>query len=238
MTRAPRYQVIYNDLVEQIQSGALAPAAQLPGETDLARQYGVSRMTVRQALDLLDSDRFVVRRQGSGTFVSENVKRGRRLNRLRSFADEIASTSSEVSSRVVRAEAEKADAEVADAFGIAEGDLASHITRVRLIDGCAAALQDAWIPYAVAPSLCREPLLDGSLYRTLSERFGVQLRYADQSMTAALLTEAQAALLDVAPGGAVLEARRRTFDATGGVVELTTSWTLPQFPFLLRIDAE
>ncbi|PXY29008.1 GntR family transcriptional regulator [Prauserella endophytica] len=238
MAHAPRYRVIYDDIVSQIQEGLLAPAAQLPGENDLARQYGVSRMTVRQALDLLDSDNFVVRRQGSGTFVSETAKRGRRLNRLRSFADEIAGTAGEVSSRVVRAETGPATAEVAAVFGIAEGDVVNRVTRVRLIGGAPAALQDAWVPYSVAPSLCREPLLGGSLYRTLTERFGVQLRYADQSMTGALLTAEQAGLLDAEPGGAVLEARRTTYGAAAEVVEFTTSWTLPAFPVLLRIDAE
>ncbi|ASR35536.1 GntR family transcriptional regulator [Prauserella marina] len=238
MARAPRYRVIYDDIVSQIQAGLLAPAAQLPGENDLAKQYGVSRMTVRQALDLLDTDRFVVRRHGSGTFVSDLAKRGRRLNRLRSFADELAGSDGAVASRIVRSETAAASAEVAGVFGVEEGDTVNRITRVRLIEGTPAALQDAWVPYAVAPSLCREPLLGGSLYRTLSERYGVQLRYADQSMTAALLESEQAELLDAEPGGAVLESRRTTYGGAGEVVEFTTSWTRPEFPLLLRIDAE
>ncbi|MET7640894.1 GntR family transcriptional regulator [Streptomyces sp. NPDC005438] len=238
MARAPRYQLIYDDLVERVRSGQLAPGAQLPSESDLARQYGVSRMTVRQALDLLDSDRYVIRRQGSGTFVSEQAGPGRRLNRLRSFADEIAASGGEVTSRVVSAETTKATAEVARVFGVSEGDMAHRVVRVRQIGGTPAALQDAWVPYSVAPSLCREPLLNGSLYRTLSERYGVQLRYADQSMAAALLSAERAEPLGVEPGGAVLETCRTTYGATGEVVEFTRSWTLPAFPFLLRIDAE
>ncbi|GHI99166.1 HTH-type transcriptional repressor YvoA [Streptomyces olivaceus] len=238
MSRAPRYQVIYDDLVSQIRSGVLGQAARLPGETELARQYGVSRMTVRQALDLLESEHFVVRRQGSGTFVSDHTERGRRLNRLRSFADEIADTGGRATSRTVRCETAPASAEVAAVFGTAEGDTANRFTRVRLIGGVPAALQDAWVPYSVAPSLCREPLVDDSLYRTLTERFGVELRHADQSMAAALLDAGQADLLGVRAGGAVLEVRRTTFGARGEVVEFTTSWTLPEFPFLMRIDAE
>ncbi|MFE3602821.1 GntR family transcriptional regulator [Streptomyces sp. NPDC059096] len=238
MARAPRYQVIYDDLVLQIRSGTLAPAARLPSETDLARQYGVSRMTVRQALDLLDSDRFVVRRQGSGTFVSGHGERGRRLNRLRSFAEEIAGTGGEASTRLIHCATAPTPADVAEALGARDDEPANRLTRVRLVDGAPAALQDAWIPYAVAPSLCREPLLDDSLYRTLTERFGVELRYADQSMTATLLTGEQAELLDARPGTPALEVRRTTYGSRGETVEFTTSWTLPGFPFLLRIDAE
>ncbi|EGX59757.1 GntR family transcriptional regulator [Streptomyces zinciresistens K42] len=229
--------MIYDDLVSQIRSGSLAPGTRLPGETDLARQYGVSRMTVRQALDLLDAERCVVRRQGSGTFVNDHTERGRRLNRLRSFADEVEGDGGQ-SSRVIRCETAPAPAEVAEALGVGAGDTVNRLTRVRLIGGTPAALQDAWVPYSVAPSLSREPLLDGSLYRTLTERFGVELRHADQSMAAALLTDEQAELLATAPGGAALEVRRTTYGSRGETVEFTTSWTLPAFPFLLRIDAE
>ncbi|WP_240649494.1 GntR family transcriptional regulator [Streptomyces sp. Z26] len=238
MPRAPRYQVIYDDLVSQIRTGALGRAERLPGETDLAKQYAVSRMTVRQALDLLESEGLVVRLQGNGTFVSDHTERGRRLNRLRSFADEIADTGGTASSRTVACGTAPAPPEAAAAFGGAEGDTANRLTRVRLIGGAPAALQDAWVPYAVAPSLCREPLVDDSLYRTLTQRFGVQLRHADQSMAAALLDAEQADLLGVPPGGPVLEVRRTTYGERGEVVEFTTSWTLPDFPFLMRIDAE
>ncbi|AUA08625.1 MULTISPECIES: GntR family transcriptional regulator [Streptomyces] len=238
MSRAPRYQVIYDDLVSQIRAGALSKDSRLPGETELAKQYGVSRMTVRQALDLLESERFVIRRQGSGTFVSDHAEHGRRLNRLRSFADEIADTGGTASSRVVRCETAPASAEVAEAFGIAEGDLANRLTRVRLIGGVPAALQDAWVPYSAAPSLSREPLVDDSLYRTLTKRFGVELRYADQSMVAVLLDAEQADLLGTLPGRPALEIHRTTYGSRGEVVEFTTSWTLPEFPFLMRIDAE
>lgn len=237
MTQAPMYRVIYDDIVSQITSGALAPADQLPSETDLARQYGVSRMTVRQALDRLGSDQFVRRRQGLGTFVTEEPRRARRLGRLRSFAEELGESAQQVASRIVRCETTTAPVDVARALGGVEGDTVTRLTRVRLVDGAPAALQDAWIPYAVAPSLSREPLLEGSLYRTLTERYGVRLRHADHAMVALALDPERAGLLGLAPGGAVLEGRRSTYDDAGDVVEYTVSVTLPAFPLLLRIDA-
>ncbi|MEV1049068.1 GntR family transcriptional regulator [Streptomyces sp. NPDC049916] len=238
MARAPRYQMIHNDLLSRITSGELPKGAQLPSEADVARQYGVSRMTVRQALDLLGTQGHVIRRQGVGTHVADGAYPARRLNRLRSFAEEIADAGGEVTSRTVREETAPAPPDIATAFGITPGDHANRLTRVRLVGDSPAAYQDAWIPYAVAPSLCREPLLDGSLHRTLTDRFGVRIRYADQTMTASLLTEEQAGHLAAPPGSPALETRRTTYDSDGGIVELTCSWTLPAFPFLLRIDAE
>ncbi|MFJ6651735.1 GntR family transcriptional regulator [Microbacterium sp. NPDC091313] len=236
--RAPMYRVIYDDIVAQIRSGALEPASRLPSEQALAQQYGVSRMTVRQALDLLGDDELLSRRQGSGTYVREHARRGRRLTRLRSFAEELAETASHVTSTIVRAEVTSPSEEVAAALDLAAGDTVSRLTRVRLVDGVSAALQDAWIPYAVAPGLTREPLLEGSLYRTLTDRYGVELRWADQSMTAALLADPEAGLLGVEPGGAVLRGSRTTYTRSDRPVEHTFGWTLPEFPLLLRIDVE
>lgn len=235
---APLYRVIYDDIVAQIRSGELAPAAQLASEPDLAKRYGVSRMTVRQALDLLVADELVSRRRGTGTFVREQTRRGRRFNRLRSFADELADTGAEVVSELVRAEVTRPTDEVAAALGLDEGDSVNRLTRVRRVGGTAAALQDAWVPYAVAPGLTREPLVEGSLYRTLAERYAVDLRWADQSMTADVLGETEASLLGVPPGGAVLRGVRTTFSDADRPVEFTYGWTLPDFPLLLRIEAE
>ncbi|PWV57623.1 MULTISPECIES: GntR family transcriptional regulator [Nocardiopsis] len=238
MTRSARYQVIYDDLFAQITSGALESGAKLESEPELARRYQVSRMTVRQALDLLLADELVTRKRGSGTFVRENPRRGRRLNRLRSFAEELAGADEAVSSQILAATEEKAPEEVAEGLGLEVDGAVNRIRRLRLVDGVAAAVQDAWVPYAVAPGLAREPLVDGSLYRTLTERYGLKLRWANQTMTAALLDKAEAELLSAKEGGAVLHSLRVTYSDAERAIEFTNSWTLPEFPLLLRIDAE
>lgn len=238
MQRAPRYSVIHDDIVEQVRSGTLEPGMRLPSEQDLAKRYGVSRMTVRQALDLLASDEVVVRKHGSGTFVRDQARQGRHIDRLRSFAAELADADVEVTSEVVRAELVDAPGDIAEALGVEPGDPVHRLTRVRLVDGAPAALQDSWIPSRFAPSLTREPLMGGSLYRTLTERHGVRLRWADQSMTAEMLGIDEAALLRVAPGVAVLRGMRTTYTDADEPVEFTHGWTLPSFPLLLRIDAE
>lgn len=238
MQRRPMYRVINEDLAAQIHAGQLSAGEQLPNEHELAKQYGVSRMTVRQALDILVSDDLVTRRQGIGTFVSEQSRRGRRLNRLRSFSEELAASPQHVSSEVVRAELVNPPADVAVALALGTDDSVSRLTRVRRVNGEPAALQDAWIPYAVAPGIVRDPLVDNSLYRTLTEKHGVDLRWADQSMTATLLEKEEADLLGTTPGVAALYGLRTTYSAGRQPVEYTRGWTLPDFPLLLRIDAE
>ncbi|GLU50171.1 GntR family transcriptional regulator [Nocardiopsis ansamitocini] len=238
MPRSVLYRVIYDDILSQITSGALKAGAKLESEPELARRYQVSRMTVRQALDLLITDELVTRKRGSGTYVRENPRRGRRLNRLRSFAQELAGSDVAVTSRTLSATEEKAPQEVAEGLGLEVDDAVNRIKRLRLVGGVPAAVQDAWVPYAAAPGLARDPLVDGSLYRTLTERHGLKLRWADQTMTAALLEPAEAGALSAPVGGAVLHSLRITYSDTESAVEYTNSWTLPEFPLLLRIDAE
>lgn len=237
MARAPRYRVIYDDIVSQIRNGRLPPPSQLPNEHELARRYGVSRMTVRQALDMLGAEHYVVRRQGSGTFVAER-RSGRHLNRLQSFGDELAADDVQVTGETIRFEECRVPPEIAELFGIRTDDIAHRVKRIRKVDKVPAALQDAWIPYAVAPSLTREPLLEDSLYRTLTGRYGVELSHADQELTAVGLSADHAARLGVEEGAPALESKRTTYATDGTVVERVISWTLQQFPLLLRIEAQ
>jgi GntR family transcriptional regulator len=89
MAETPRYERIRADLESQVRSGILRPGAQIPSESALAEQYGVTRMTVRQALEQLSSDGVLVERRGLGTFVAEPRATYRKLNRLSSFRDEV-----------------------------------------------------------------------------------------------------------------------------------------------------
>lgn len=237
MPRLPLYQTIAGDIHAGIRAGEFPPGSQLPSETDLGRRYQVSRMTVRQALDLLASDGLVARRQGSGTYVTE-ARRGRRLKSLRSFGDEVAGIDAELTNRVVSADVVQPPEEVAAALGLARDEHVSRLRRVRLLDGIPSALQDAWIPYGKAPGLTREPLVEGSLYRTLREKYGLQFGWADHLMSGATLAPEEAELLNVPPGGAVLYGQRTTYTTAAEPIEFTYSWTLPDFPLLMRIEPE
>ena len=231
------YQVIDDDLAAQITTGELAPGARLPSEYELAERYGVSRMTVRQALDRLEAARLLVRHQGSGNFVSPANLQGRRLKHLSSFSDDLMGANRTVSTRVIRLEVVPAPRAVAEGLHLHPGQEVNHFERVRLVDSHPAALQDSWIPYAAAPGLARDGMIEGSLYRTLRQRYGVELLWADQIMTATELTEQQGGVLEAAAGTAVLSTRRTTFGANGEPVEFAESWTLPEFPLIMRIDA-
>lgn len=237
MSRAPMYQVIEADLLAQIESGELPPRTRLPSEHMLARRYGVSRMTVRQALDRLEAASLLVRQRGSGNFVASPEVRGRTLNRLSSFTDELGDDHHEVRTGIIDLSTLPAPHSIAAKLEVEPGDEIWRYRRVRHVDERPAALQESWLPYSVAPGLARDGIIGGSLYRTLRERYGVDLRWAEQEMYAVQLDTDQAALLGVPPATAALLVQRRTYAQTEQVVEYAESCTLPDFPLSLRIEA-
>lgn len=237
MSRVPRYQVIYEDLSSQIASGVLAPDAQLPSETMLAERYGVSRMTVRQAVRQLEGERLLTRRHGAGTFVTQPRAQRRRLNRLESFADEIRVEAGRVRNIVRDRSAARPPADVADRLKIAAGQEVVRIERLRLVDEVPAALQESWLPYALVPLLSREELVDGSLYRTLRQRYGLRLAWADQEVSASAATARQADALDVDEGSPLLVSTRLTHDDASAPVEFARSWTRPEFSVVIRLES-
>jgi GntR family transcriptional regulator len=235
VARIPMYRMIEEDLLGQIERGELPRESQLPSETALAEQYGVSRMTVRQALDRLETARLVVRQQGSGSFVAGTSVRARRVNRLRSFSEELANGDVRVTSRVLGQEALLPPADVAARLGT-DGKQATRLERVRLVDDDPAALQVAWIPVAVAPGLARADLSSASLYATLRDRFGVEFGWAEQVVRAVLLDEAVAGDLGVDAGRPAIETERTTYSSDNLPIEFVRSWTRAEFPLLMHLD--
>ncbi|MFC4009309.1 GntR family transcriptional regulator [Nonomuraea purpurea] len=234
MSPVPMYEVIYGDLLSQIKAGALAPGDRLPSEPTLASQYGVSRMTVRQALDQLEAEHVVVRRRGSGTYVAQPSSTYRRMNRLGSFGEEMGV--SEVSTEMKFQGAVVAPDEVRTRLGLKPRQKATRLLRVRLVSGSPAAVQESWLPYSLAPQLAREELVGGSLYRTLFERWGVKLKWAEQTISAVAADAERAGWLGVAQGSPLIWITRVAFADDGTPIELAHSWTRPEFPLLARLE--
>jgi GntR family transcriptional regulator len=116
------------------------------------------------------------------------------------------------------------------------GQTALRIERLRLLDSKPISLQESWIPYLSAPSLAREGLIGGSLYRTLLETAGIEIRSAEQQVTAAPATPRQAELLKVPNGSPLLEIFRVSFTGAGEPVEVAHGFTLPTLPLSMHLE--
>ena len=166
---APAYLRIAAALRDRIQARELPPHALVPSERELSRDFGVSRMTARQALVVLEGEGAVYRRPPRGTFVAEP----RLPLHLGSFSDEIARTGRRPSAEVLWAEPQAATPLVADALGLAPGATVHALQRLRGVDGDPLAIETSYYPADLTPDLFDQPL-DGSLWDLLGEKYGMR----------------------------------------------------------------
>lgn len=183
------------------------PGSPAPSERELVQQFGVARMTVRQALDALVSEGLLQRVPGRGTFVAES--RADLPGRLSSYTEEMVRRGMAPSSRTLLARMEAAGPGVARALEIFEGDNVVHWQRLRLADGVPMSIEDAYLADTIVPGFLDEPL-PVSLYQALRGR-DLLPTWGEDSIESALAGAAEAELLGVAEGDPVLRIARRAF---------------------------
>jgi GntR family transcriptional regulator len=218
----PLYHQLKSILLERIKTGLLKPNDRLPAEDELAASYGVSKATVRQALNELAVAGVLRREQGRGTFVAEpKLAQGPRA--LTSFSEEMRGRGFAPTSRTLKQEIIKAEADVAEKLQIAEGSQVTRIKRLRLADGQPMGIQTAHLPLELAPRLVEENFAEASLYETLERKYGLRPARAEETYFAVPVGPGEARLLKVAAGSPALAAERLAYLASGRPLELTYS---------------
>jgi GntR family transcriptional regulator len=196
------------------------PGDALLTEADLCERFGVSRMTVRQALQELSNAGLIERQRGRGTFVAPRPLH-RRPGVFLSFTEEMARRGLAASSRVVAAGVAPARPEEVADLGLVDGAEVVRIERVRLADGVPIALEDAALLVDHADVLDRD-LSSGSLHDALRER-GVVATSATGTIAARLARGVERRLLDTPVAAALLVEVRLLFDQHGRPFERTES---------------
>ncbi|MFE7110162.1 GntR family transcriptional regulator [Streptomyces sp. NPDC057575] len=211
----PLYFQLAQQLEAAIEQGRLAPGSLLGNEIELAARLGLSRPTVRQAIQSLVDKGLMVRRRGVGTQVVHS--RVRRPLELSSLYDDLEAAGGHPTTRVLRNTVEPADAAVAEALAVAEGSDVHLVERLRYAHGEPLALLRNHLPPGIV-DLDTARLEATGLYR-LMRGAGITLHSARQTVGARLATAEEAAGLAEAEGAALLTMERVTFDDTGRAVE-------------------
>ncbi|MEU7867835.1 GntR family transcriptional regulator [Dactylosporangium sp. NPDC049140] len=198
----PRYRAIAADLVAKIHSGFYAPGSALPAQRDLSTSYGVTLMTLRQALRQLSDEGLIVQQPGRGTFVSPLAYR---LGSLRSLTDDLLDQGFEVHTTVVA---------VALLESPALGPDALRLERVRRFAGRPSIHQVSWVPAPWSAALLALDFTTTALYTALSS-IDVPVARATETISPGVLDPASAALLSAPANTPVFVSERRTYTVDG-----------------------
>lgn len=220
LSPVPKYFQLREILLDLIEEKELSFDAPIPSERELGQRYGLSRMTVRQAVDHLVSEGRLYRVAGKGTFVAR--PKIEMALRLTSYTEDMLARGMQPGARDLDRRTVRASGHLARAFGLRPGAGVHYIERLRTADGEPMAVERSHIAAEVAPDLLDQQLSDRSLYQLLEERYGVVLDSGEQSIEAGTVDARDADLLHLRPGSAVLLLQRRSF-ASGVPVELAVS---------------
>ncbi|WP_406194274.1 GntR family transcriptional regulator [Streptomyces sp. NBC_01017] len=214
----PLYYQLAQQLEAAIEHGALAPGNLLGNEVDLSVRLGLSRPTVRQAIQSLVDKGLLVRRRGVGTqVVHSQVKRPLELS---SLYDDLEAAGQGPTTQVVRNERVPAAADVAAALGLAEGAEVTVLERLRCTHGQPVAILCNYLPASLL-DLDTARLESTGLYRMM-RAVGITLHSARQTIGARCATAEEAGRLDEKEGAALLTMQRTAYDDTGRPVEYGT----------------
>jgi GntR family transcriptional regulator len=234
----PLYLQLTRRIGEAIETGELKPGQSLPPEREMAAMTGLSRVTVRKAVQALVQAGRLVQRRGSGTFVAPEVERVEQaLSLLTSFSEDMARRGKAGRSVWISRAVHAPSPEEMMALGLTAHDRVSRLERVRLADEVPLAIERAALSTALLPD---PEVVTTSLYTVLAER-GVRPVRAVQRISAANLGARDAGLLEVPVGAAGLRIERVSYLASGRVVEFTRSLyrgDAYDFAAELRIPAE
>lgn len=204
-------------LRDQIRSGELKPGSRLMSEIALARDLGISRPTLREAMRILVREGLVDIKHGVGAFVVDERRLiWSRLDSMRSFTDLIRSVGGRPGDRDLSVALTRAPADVAEALEMPSGTPVGLIKRVRLIDGTPLSIALEYARLDKPQDFQRlEEFSGGSLYEFLRDRCGITLARSSVVIAAIVADAAQAALLKVRKGTPLLQLREPHYDAAG-----------------------
>ena len=219
----PLYVQIINHITEKIESGEYREGHKIPSEAALAKEFGVSRITVTNAIQRMVQVGTLYRRQGKGTFVARKKPVEHRLNSLLSFTEDLVGRGYRVSTRLLAFERIPAPEKVRQALGLPKRVPVWRIKRVRYADDEPMAIQTAHLPESLFPGLDEKGLGNHSLYKLLKETYRIQASEAFEQYRVTVLREEDARLLNVATGFPALFSVRVAACSTGEKFEYTES---------------
>ena len=215
--RVPRYLRIADALREQIRDGEFTAGARLPNQRRLARQFGVTLMTLRQALEVLEREKLIDRRHGLGTFVAA-PSIDYDILALRRFAGDLTALGEQVTTRVLGNLFGVADRRVAAALSLGARARIVAVERLRLVGGHPMSLQRSFLPPAIGEDVLKSDLTATPLRQILEHKLGLPITRARETVAAVRLGPREARELGCAAGVPAFESERVSYSGGRAIV--------------------
>lgn len=222
----PLYHQIYTILRDEIINGGYANGDILPSEFELTRDYGVSRVTAKRALNELAAEALVSRERGRGTVVRYEAATAPVRSSVEGLLENLLQMGLKTSVRLISFDYVPASARVARALGCKAGEEVQRAVRLRSLEGEPFSHLTTHVPAAIGRSYSRDDLAGLPLLGLL-ERCGVIVSSARQTLTATLADARIAPLLEVQIGAPLLRISRIVYDQEASAVEYITGLYRP-----------
>lgn len=199
----PLYKQIQELLTKKIQQGDYRVGDYLPSENELCRKYSITRTTVRKAMDELQRNGFIERHHGKGSMVIERRKSLGLLN-VKGFSEAVGQN---VETIMLQTPAIRKWPDVFP-FSVPENQRLKeciHFERLRCVNNEPVMLENNWLPAQELPGFIGSGFVDGSFFKTLSQRYHTEVIGSDQELRALLAGQKIAGALGISPGSPVLE---------------------------------
>lgn len=218
MADFPIYIQIYEQLKSEIAAGSYEEGDLLPSENELSEKYNSTRMTVRRALQELVQDGYIYRKQGKGSIVS-STRKSLGLLSIKGWTDVVAGTKKHGTTTILEDMSVRKLHESTFNHLLAKEDSNAdfyYLKRLRSVDKEPIMVEETFIPCSQIMVLDKEPLIEGSLFKTLLTRYRIDVTNMIQEIRAITCNQQTAALLDIPKQTPVLHILRRYSTSRNG----------------------
>lgn len=238
LSPVPLYSQLKELLRGRILDGTYPPHSRMPSESELGQAFGVSRITVRQALGDLQKEGLIFKIHGKGTFVAK-PKAFQNVSTLQGLAESMSQMGYEVINRLHSLKTLPADARVAERLRLEEGAPVTEIKRVRLVNREPVSLEVTYVPRAVGEKLEKADLVARDIFLIIENDCGIALGHADLAIDAVLADADLTRALSVEEGAPIMRIERLTHAADGTPLDFEYLYYRGDaFQYRLRIDRQ
>lgn len=206
----PLYVQLMNILIEKIEN-TMEENDKLDSEREICKKYGVSRTTVREALDELEKKKYIYKVQGKGNFISPKVVE-QDLIKVSSFTEEMKKHGKNPASKLLSFEITEANDRIAEKLNMEENELVFKISRIRIADEIPMIYEITYLPYERFKELTKDMIKKSPLYEILKDTFNTNITSAEEVIEAVLINKLESIYLEIPQGQAGLKFERIAYE--------------------------